>query len=196
MNDKEKLELIKRNTEEIISEEDFSELLRKNKSPTVYCGYEPNGPVHLGHFVTITKLIDLEKAGFKVIILLADIHGALDNCPWGVLEKRYKYYSSVIPLMFQAVSEGRLSPEKLIDLTSTNPRKIFHLPDQQNTYVLVDQSKTYRISKLQLFTKCNWTPFKNLEGRGIMKEVVLRARTVYQNGKFLGRPQGRVAKPI
>ena len=36
-------------------------------------------------------------------ILLADIHGALDNCPWGVLEKRYKYYEKIIPLMFEAI---------------------------------------------------------------------------------------------
>ena len=36
-------------------------------------------------------------------MLLADLHGALDNCPWSVLEKRYKYYSGVIPLMFQSL---------------------------------------------------------------------------------------------
>ena len=74
-----RLELIKRNTEEIITEEEIMELLKKKKVPVVYCGYEPNGPMHLGHFVTITKLMDLEKAGFKIKILLADIHAMLNR---------------------------------------------------------------------------------------------------------------------
>ena len=74
-----KLELIKRNTCEIITEEDLAELLKKKKNPVVYCGYEPSGPIHLGHFVTIIKLMDLEKAGFKVKILLADIHAMLNR---------------------------------------------------------------------------------------------------------------------
>ena len=79
MNTEEKIELIKRNTEEIVSLDSLKSLLRKNKQPRVYCGYEPNGPMHLGHFVTITKLMDLEKAGFKVIILLADVHALLNR---------------------------------------------------------------------------------------------------------------------
>ena len=74
----EKIELIKRNAEEIVTEEDLRELLRKKK-PIAYCGYEPNGPMHLGHFVTIMKLIDLEKIGFHVKILLADIHALLNR---------------------------------------------------------------------------------------------------------------------
>ena len=35
--------------------------------------------MHLGHFVTVTKLMDLQKAGFKVKILLADIHAMLNR---------------------------------------------------------------------------------------------------------------------
>jgi tyrosyl-tRNA synthetase len=74
-----KLELIKRNTEEIILEGELKELLTKKKHPVVYCGYEPSGPMHLGHFVTITKLMDFARAGFKVIVLLADMHAFLNR---------------------------------------------------------------------------------------------------------------------
>lgn len=74
-----RLKLIKRNTSEILTEEALKELLLKKKNPLVYCGYEPNGPMHLGHFVTITKLLDLQEAGFKVVILLADIHALLNR---------------------------------------------------------------------------------------------------------------------
>ncbi|MEK6760923.1 MAG: tyrosine--tRNA ligase [Nanoarchaeota archaeon] len=79
MNSEEKLELIKKNVAEIVSEEDLISLLRKKKNPVVYCGYEPSGDLHLGHFVTITKLMDLQKAGFKVKILLADVHALLNR---------------------------------------------------------------------------------------------------------------------
>jgi tyrosyl-tRNA synthetase len=79
MNIDERIELIKRNTEEIITLDSLKDLLKKKKQIRVYCGYEPSGAMHLGHFVTITKLMDLEKAGFKVIILLADIHALLNR---------------------------------------------------------------------------------------------------------------------
>jgi len=74
-----KIELIKRNTVEIVTEPELLELLKKKKNPVVYCGYELSGPMHLGHFVTITKLMDFEKAGFKVKVLLADIHSFLNR---------------------------------------------------------------------------------------------------------------------
>jgi len=74
-----RLELIKRNTSEIVTEQELIDLLKKKKRPVVYCGYEPNGPMHLGHFVTITKLMDFAEAGFKVKILLADIHALLNR---------------------------------------------------------------------------------------------------------------------
>jgi len=74
-----RFELIKRNTEEIITEDELKKLLAEKKTPITYCGYEPSGPLHLGHFVTIIKLMDLAKAGFKVKVLLADIHAFLNK---------------------------------------------------------------------------------------------------------------------
>jgi tyrosyl-tRNA synthetase len=74
----ERFELIKKNTAEIVSEDELKKLLRKKK-PVAYCGYEPSGPIHLGHLVTILKLMDLQKAGFEVKVLLADIHGMLNK---------------------------------------------------------------------------------------------------------------------
>lgn len=74
-----RFELIKRNTAEIVTEQELKKLLKEKKNPVVYCGYEPSGPLHLGHFVTITKLMDLSEAGFKVKVLLADIHTFLNR---------------------------------------------------------------------------------------------------------------------
>ncbi len=78
-NIEERFELIKVNTVEIVQEDELKNLFKEKKQPVVYCGYEPNGPMHLGHFVTITKLMDFEKAGFKVKVLLADVHAFLNR---------------------------------------------------------------------------------------------------------------------
>lgn len=79
MEEEKRLELIRRNVSEIVTEEELKALLKKKKNPVAYCGYEPSGPLHLGHFVTILKLIDLQEAGFKIKILLADIHAMLNR---------------------------------------------------------------------------------------------------------------------
>jgi len=78
MNTKNKLELIKRNAEEVLGEDKLAAALKK-KQPVVYCGYEPSGDIHIGHFVTILKLKDFEEAGFKVKVLLADWHAWLNR---------------------------------------------------------------------------------------------------------------------
>jgi len=99
----EKFGLIKRNTQEIIGGEDLKKLLSGKKKPVVYLGTAITGSPHVAYFLWVMKLADFLKAGFEVKILLADLHGALDNTPWETLEKKYKYYEKIIPLMFDAL---------------------------------------------------------------------------------------------
>ena len=73
------LNLIKRNTEEIVTDDELSMLLKEEKSPVTYCGYEVSGPVHLGTLVAISKQIDLQKAGLRVKVLFADVHTYLNR---------------------------------------------------------------------------------------------------------------------
>ncbi|MBI4981067.1 tyrosine--tRNA ligase [Candidatus Woesearchaeota archaeon] len=103
MTPQDKLKLIKRDTQEIVTEDELLKLLETKKQPVVYLGTAVTGKPHIGYFVWVLKMADFLKAGFKVKVLLADLHGALDNTPWAVLERRYNYYSTVIPLMFTAV---------------------------------------------------------------------------------------------
>jgi len=74
-----KLELVTRNVEEIVTMDELKALLENNPSPSVYVGYEPSGNIHLGHMITANKLIDLQQAGFKVTVLLADLHAYLNR---------------------------------------------------------------------------------------------------------------------
>jgi len=125
---KKRLELIKRNTDEIIGEAELVKLLKDKKKPVVYWGTAPTGKPHVGYFLPALKIADLLKAGFHVKILLADLHAALDNVPWLVLEHRYDYYKKIIPLMIQAIgvntkdlefvkgSEVQLKPEYMYDV--------------------------------------------------------------------------------
>ena len=103
MNLEQRFQLIKRNTQEIITEEELRNLLKNKKKPSVYLGWSITGRPHIGYFVPVIKLADFLKAGFKVKLLLADLHGALDNTPWDVLEKRFEHYKNTIPLMFKSI---------------------------------------------------------------------------------------------
>jgi tyrosyl-tRNA synthetase len=100
---KQKLELIKRNTQEIVTNQELEELLKTNKQPSVYLGWSITGRPHIAYFVPVLKLADFLNAGFKVKLLLADLHGVLDNTPWDVLEKRFQHYKNTIPLMFKSI---------------------------------------------------------------------------------------------
>jgi len=73
------MDLVKRNTVEIIGEDKIEEIFKKKKKPVIYCGYETSGDIHLGHLVSMTKLLDLQKAGFDVKILFADWHTYLNQ---------------------------------------------------------------------------------------------------------------------
>ena len=71
-------ELVTRNTVEVVTDDDLRTLLAQPQKK-VYAGYEPSGEIHLGHLVTINKLVDLQAAGFEVIVLLADLHAFLNR---------------------------------------------------------------------------------------------------------------------
>jgi len=77
-------ERVTRNTVEIVTDDELRSLLNK-PTKKVYAGYEPSGEIHLGHLVTINKLVDLQAAGFEVVVLLADVHAFLNRK--GTMEK-------------------------------------------------------------------------------------------------------------
>ena len=86
----ERIKLIKRNTIEIVNEHRIKEFMKKG---VVYCGYECSGEIHLGHLVTIIKLLDLQKAGIKVKVLLADWHTWLNQKgDWDFVNKQVKQW--------------------------------------------------------------------------------------------------------
>jgi tyrosyl-tRNA synthetase len=72
-------ELITRNADEVVTEDEVRTLANDPEGKRAYVGYEPSGVLHIGHMLTATKLIDLQEAGFEVTVLLADVHAYLND---------------------------------------------------------------------------------------------------------------------
>lgn len=71
-------ELVLRNTVEIVEEDELDETLQQDR-PVCYVGYETSGPLHMGHWVSIRKLLDMQEADFQVKVLFADLHTYLNK---------------------------------------------------------------------------------------------------------------------
>ena len=80
-------------------------------------------------------------------------------------------------------------------MTSTNPRKIFNIPEQPDTYTEIDLDEEWEISNENLYTKCKWTTFVGMKVKGKVKKTVLRGQTVFENGEIPGQPAGKVTYP-
>lgn len=98
---------------------------------------------------------------------------------------------TALPLLLTAVSQGRLTLDQLVQLTSVNPRQIFSIPEQKETFVEVDLGEAYEISNNNLQTKAGWTPFAGMKVMGKIKKVVLRNQVVFDGQNILG-PSGEI----
>ncbi|MGC9130531.1 MAG: tyrosine--tRNA ligase [Pyrobaculum sp.] len=74
-------------TEEILTVEELRELLQVGYRLNHYIGFEISGFIHIGTgIVSMSKVVDLQKAGVRTQVLLADIHSWLNNKLGGDLE--------------------------------------------------------------------------------------------------------------
>ena len=95
---------------------------------------------------------------------------------------------TILPLLLTAAHEGRLTLDDIIARMHTNPRRIFNLPEQPQTWVEVDPEAGYTLRGAELHSKSGWTPFDGWQVKGRVERVVLRGQTVYENGKILAEP--------
>lgn len=86
MNTEDKMALVTRNSEELVTENELYALLMKKDNPTVYIGFEPSGLVHVGWIQVAHKINDFISAGFKVIVFWADWHAYINDKLGGNLE--------------------------------------------------------------------------------------------------------------
>jgi len=103
-----------------------------------------------------------------------------------------------LALLLTAVGEGRLSLEDVLARCHTNPRRIFNLPEQPETWVEVDAQARWEIRAAETHTRCAWTPFEGMAVRGRVTRVVLRGQEVCRDGLISAPPgSGRnIRNPI
>jgi carbamoyl-phosphate synthase/aspartate carbamoyltransferase/dihydroorotase len=117
---------------------------------------------------------------------------ATDHAPHALAEKDsenpppgFPGLETLLPLLLTAVSDGRLTIDQIIEKSVTNPRRIFNLPEQSETWVEVDENARYEIHAAEMKSKCGWTPFEGWQVRGHVRRVVLRGREAFRDCKVL-----------
>jgi dihydroorotase len=95
---------------------------------------------------------------------------------------------TALPLLLNAAREGRLSYERVRDVTAANPAAIFDLPrkgrieaGRDADLVLVDSDDVTEIRGEDLHSKCEWTPFEGMDG--VFPELTLVRGTVVWDGE-------------
>ncbi|KAI4143549.1 MAG: hypothetical protein L6R39_004528 [Caloplaca ligustica] len=107
MSAQEKLALIKENLQEVLKEDIIEDvILKQNRPLKIYWGTATTGRPHCGYFVPMVKLAHFLRAGCTVKILLADIHGFLDNlkAPIELVNYRADYYRFVITSLLKSLN--------------------------------------------------------------------------------------------
>ena len=119
----EALKLIKRGTDEILTEADLQKKLDSGKQLIIKAGFDPTAPdLHLGHTVLLNKLRHFQDLGHKVIFLIGDFTGQIGD-PSGknktrptldadqLAENSKTYQSQVFKILKKDLTEIRFNSE-------------------------------------------------------------------------------------
>ena len=122
------LKLIKRGTDEILTEADLKKKLDSGKQLVIKAGFDPTAPdLHLGHTVLLNKLRHFQELGHKVIFLIGDFTGQIGD-PSGknktrptldakeLAENSKTYQKQVFKILKKELTEVRFNSEWCNDL--------------------------------------------------------------------------------
>jgi len=137
---------------------------------------------------------------------IADILGS-DHAPHTLEEKAKPYPQSpsgmpgvqtLVPVMLDHVSKGRLSLLRLVDLTSAGPARLFGIADKGRIstgydadLTIVDLQKRGVIRDQWIASRCGWTPYDGMEVQGWPIGTIVRGRKVMWEGELITPSQGR-----
>lgn len=176
----------------------------KEKGIQVTCEVSPH---HLFLTEDDADRIGIKRVGVKPALVTAEDQKALwdnldiidcfatDHAPHTLEEKDsekpppgFPGLETMLPLLLTAVHQGRLTIDDITLRLCTNPRKIFSLPEQKDTYVEVEIGEEWTIPSAMTYSKAQWTPFAGMKVNGCVRRVVLRGETVVIDGKVLAAP--------
>jgi dihydroorotase (multifunctional complex type) len=108
-----------------------------------------------------------------------------------------------LPLLLDAAAAGKLSVERLVELTAEAPAAAFDLPAKGRIapgfdadIVVVDQNQRWTITNDEVESRIGWTPYDGRSITGRVVHTLVRGETVYADGQVVGEPgHGTQAKP-
>jgi dihydroorotase len=108
-----------------------------------------------------------------------------------------------VPLLLDAAAAGRLTVERVVELTATAPARTFGLARKGRLDVgcdadiaIVDLGAELEIRDDIVLSKIGWTPYAGRRVRGVVETTLVRGRVVYEDGVVVGQPGwGRQARP-
>lgn len=100
-----------------------------------------------------------------------------------------------VPLMMQGAADGRLGINRVVDALATSPAKLFGLYPRKGTIapgsdadlVLWDPERPTDLSVKSLHMRVDYSLYEGQSVKGGVERVLLRGRTVIDDGKLVGR---------
>lgn len=137
---------------------------------------------------------------------IIDVIGS-DHAPHLLEEKNKPYPSSpsgmtgvqtIMPLMLDHVNKGRLSIERLVDMTSHGPARIFGISDKGRIGVgydcdltIVDLKRKQVIKNEQVGSRAGWTPYDGKQVTGWPVGTIIRGKRVMWEGEIVTPATGQ-----
>ncbi|MCI0430891.1 MAG: dihydroorotase [Rhodospirillales bacterium] len=104
---------------------------------------------------------------------------------------------TLLPLLLDHMNAGRLTLERLIDLTSAGPARIYGIAGKGRIAVgydadltLVDLKARRTIRDSWIASRCGWTPFDGMAVTGWPVATLVRGRVVMRDDRLIGTPTG------
>ncbi len=102
---------------------------------------------------------------------------------------------TLLPVIYsEGVQRGRISVERMVDLLSTAPARLFGLQAKGSIevgkdadIVVFDPQERRTLTQPELHHTSDFTPFEGLALSGIVRSVFVRGADVVRDGRFVGR---------
>ena len=138
-----------------------------------------------------------------------DVLGS-DHAPHTLEEKAKEYPASpsgmtgvqtMLPVMLNHVSKGRLSLERVVDLLCHGPQRIYQIAGKGRIaagydadFALVDLSRRETITNRWIKSRCGWSPFDGMAVTGWVQGTILRGRAVMWDNELTEAAKTRLGR--
>lgn len=118
--------------------------------------------------------------------------------PWPDCAAGLTGVQTIVPLMLDHVTSGRLPITRLVDLMCAGPARVYGVVGKGRLaagydadFTLVDLKRQRRIEESWIVSPCGWTPFAGQVCTGWPVGTIVRGRVAMRDDAVLGTPQGR-----